>query len=569
MNKYLILIFLLVSGVLSAELNQKAILLKQVNRYENSRQYDRANKLLIQLMTSESNDSEVISRLINNYLLMKKTEDAEHVLNAKKDVLSDIEFIKLSISVLLRKGEAEQAYSLSEDFIGENNGKIHYAKILASAFEQYGHFEQSVILYEKAVTSSKDKYLFSVELARNYQRVNKFDEAIRKYFVHLEKNPAYKNSHFNQIKIMLKEDETLIQTVKKYTEKSTNKDFKEIYALSLAEIGDLDSALEIYKTLDLNKLFTFALNQHSYGKNEIASRAFLEFAQLTKEPNRKADAEFESAKIKFKMNELEECKILLNNIYNNKGIQDKKYKYKSRTNRYCRELLGKIALMQNEPEDVVLGYYREAKTFALNSKEQKEIDFEIINYMIMSERFDESRQMLARILKDEDTSSSVYHLGYYYSFLSATMQNDAAADSLLGELMISLPGSPLTNDALFLNFLASEQEDEIKESFLQAFRKKKLFKNAEAVTLLEGKESESLKILAGEWALEINDLAKAKEIFSAEFTMEPFADYSALKLTQINDSYNEAAEFLSENPGSVFSPEFRKLMQQTKENKDE
>ena len=216
---------LFTAGTCFAELDQKAILLKQVNRFESRRQFDRANKVLLELMLSNSNDPEVAEKLVNNYLSMNKSDDAQYLLDSKKDIFSEINFVKLQISIFLRTGEAKEAVALSDDFINRNEGKIHYNQILASIFERYANFEQAIILYEKAVKTSGNEVMFSVELARSYQRIKQYDDSIHKYFIHLKQNPAYKNSHFNQIKTMLKEDESLIDLIREASEKENKPDF--------------------------------------------------------------------------------------------------------------------------------------------------------------------------------------------------------------------------------------------------------------------------------------------------------------------------------------------------------
>ncbi|MCK4311127.1 MAG: hypothetical protein KAW88_00145, partial [Candidatus Cloacimonetes bacterium] len=195
--------------------------------------------------------------------------------------------------------------------------------------------------------------------------------------------------------------------------------------------------------------------------------------------------------------------------------------------------------------------------------------FKIIHFQIMNEQYSQSKEKLSKILKKEDASSDIYKLGYYYSFLLALMQNDPAADSLLGELLINLPENYITNDALFLSVLGSGLDGNTREDFLSAYRKKLLFKDEKAIEILmgiyNGSQNEEMLILAGEWAIESNKKDQAISIFSHEYSNELLAEYALLQKTRITQDEIEKAklstDFLKLNPQSVFSPEFRKLLE--------
>ncbi|NQT65302.1 MAG: hypothetical protein HQ554_03895 [FCB group bacterium] len=172
-------------------------------------------------------------------------------------------------------------------------------------------------------------------------------------------------------------------------------------------------------------------------------------------------------------------------------------------------------------------------------------------------------------MNKENTGSDIFKKGYYYSFLIAIMTNDAESDSLLGELLINIPQDEMTNNALLLFQSTNHvQNDADREDFLKAYRKRSLFKNQEAIELLqsiyERSKIEDLFFLAGEWAMQTGNVELATEIFSHEFSKPDLQQFAILKLAEIeNDKTtkrNFSRDFLQNNPQSVFSPQFRRIL---------
>jgi hypothetical protein len=279
-----------------------------------------------------------------------------------------------------------------------------------------------------------------------------------------------------------------------------------------------------------------------------------------------ADAKIKKAKILIFQEKLNEAKEILNQLYNDKEIGKAKYRYKTRANQQCRELLAEISLIQDAPENEILKYLEEAKDYAYNQKEKNELDFQIIHYHIMIENYSEAKKILSKVLHREEPGSDNFKLGYFYSFQLALMEQDPAADSLLAELIINLPEHPGTNDALFLADLKTAFADDWI-GFLGAYRLKMLHKDKKAIDKLieihAKTENEKMLFLAGEWAVNIN-IATAQTIFNTEFQDEILKEYVVLKRAQIAENkqvrQNISREFLKTNPQSVFSPEFRKIL---------
>ena len=187
----------------------------------------------------------------------------------------------------------------------------------------------------------------------------------------------------------------------------------------------------------------------------------------------------------------------------------------------------------------------------------------------MNDENDLAKEKLKNVLKNENSGSDVFKKGYYYSYLIAVMTNDAESDSLLGELLINIPGDDVTNDALLLFQSTTQfQDDADREDFLQAFRKRSQFKTQEAIeilqTIYERSKLEEILFLAGEWTIQIDEIEHAKEIFSHEYSKLDIQQYAALKLVEIEkgktEKKNYSRDFLQNNPQSIFSPQFRKIL---------
>ncbi len=565
--KVLILIVIFTCSLYAFD--KREVLLKQANRLVTRRQYEKAINIYESLLEDYPDDHVIVERLIVNLLRISKIEKAEKILEDKKNILSGIEYVRLKTSILLLKGEIKQAYKFCKNFLNENSRRMNYYKILANIFEQYRQYEYAIEILKQARKIANDNHLHTKELAFNYQNLKDYQNAIIEYLKLLERQKSYYNFVLNRLKKILQEDKAYITTIEKSVRKSKHKKIQEIYALCLAEIGEYEKALKEYETLDTSKLKDFGDRLVSNGNLDIAISAYETYIGKIREPYLISDVKIKLAGIYITHGQLDKAKEVLFQVYEDSSIKGKKYRHKTRANRFCRELLAEVLLKQNAPNKEVLKYLDEAKTYAFNRKEKNVIEFKIIHFQIMNEQYSQSKEKLSKILKKEDASSDIYKLGYYYSFLLALMQNDPAADSLLGELLINLPENYITNDALFLSVLGSGLDGNTREDFLSAYRKRLLFKDEKAIEILmgiyNGSQNEEMLILAGEWAIESNKKDQAISIFSHEYSNELLAEYALLQKTRITQDEIEKAklstDFLKLNPQSVFSPEFRKLLE--------
>jgi tetratricopeptide (TPR) repeat protein len=550
-----------------AQVNQKDILLKEANRFNLHRQYEKAISLYLELLEQYPDDADIAERLISSYLLTSQLGKAEKLLDEKNSIFADLKQVELRVTLLLAQAKIDNAWKTCQKFLSDNSGRLNYYKTFAVLFQRYRQYNYAVDLLLMARNIAKDDYLYANELANNYYQISDHQNSIKEYLKHVEKNKAYKNYVQNKLKIILREDPQIITAIEEFSSTTENSDILEIYAVSLGETGNISGALEVYQKLSSDKLLTYAQTLKQSGDEENALLAYAKYLQLVNSPELIAESQLAIAQIYWKQKRFSEAENLLLQIYNSRELQSKQLRYKTRANRICREMLSDLALLRDEPKAVIT-YLQEASEFTYNQKEIKDIAYRMIHFKLMTDDIDAAEQQLLQVLMDEDPSSEIYKKGIYYKYLLSVMQADTTADSLLGELLINLPESTYTNDAIEISLVLKQLQDEDKQKFLEALRKDQIYKTTQAITLLEEiyqtSDNEQILILAGEWSLRDGDPIKAAEIFNNEFSDADLAQYALLMTTHIDnldiDLQQLTENFLAANPRSVFAPEFRKLL---------
>ncbi|MBN2853749.1 MAG: hypothetical protein JXQ23_13515, partial [Clostridia bacterium] len=287
------------------------------------------------------------------------------------------------------------------------------------------------------------------------------------------------------------------------------------------------------------------------------------------EPHLKADVLIELAEIKIEQKDFSTAKQILLEIYADDQLNKGKYFYKTNAGRICRELLAEIAQREYEPDDIILAYLEEAKDFAFNQKIRKEIDYKILHFQVMSNKLDQAKADLKNLLLNDDSGTDTYKLGLFYSFFISGIENDPAADSLLGELLVFTPSGDLTNDALELKIIGDALTPAARRTLFHAYQQKNLYRFAAAIdslmTIHDLTGNEDVLILAGTWAWQAEDNLTASSIFQLKFENTVLAEYALLAETRLIDDpelrNQRVQNFLKEKPESVFSPEFRQLLE--------
>ena len=553
-----------------ADMNENGILKKQASSYRATRQYEKAIGIYETILDNNPEDIDNISDLILILIQTSKIEKAEKLLDTYKNKMQENSHFRLKLMILLHKAEFKEAKKWSDKFLNKQSGNIKNYKTVAKVFEQYRQYEIAIGIYLNARKIATDENLYVRELAYDHQAIKDYKNAVKEFIKLVETKDSYSAFVLSRFKSMLDEDMSVIRHIENTAGKSKNPAIKEIYSLCLGKIGEYEKALEEYKYLPAQNILKFADYVNKNGRSDIAIKAYNIFLNRSINKIEKAETKIRLVNIYIKQNNLGKAEEILLEIYQDNELKSKKNRYKTQVNRQCRELLAEIYLMRNASQKEIIQYLEEAKEFIFNKNDVGEIEYKIIYLLIMDEKNNLAKEKLMNVLKNENSGSDTFKKGYYYSFLIAIMTNDVESDSLLGELLVNIPDDEVTNDALLLFQSISFVQDEVdREDLLKAYRKRSLYKNEEAIGILrsiyERSKIEDVLFLAGEWAIQFGELDYAKEIFSHEYSKPDLQQYAILKLTEIEkdkaEKKNYSKDFLRDNPQSIFSPQFRKILE--------
>ena len=550
-------------------MNENEILKRRANSYRSRKQYEKAISLYETIEKNDPDDIDNIRELIMILIQVSKIDKAEKLLNTyKKKMRNDLHF-QLKLMILLHKAEFVKAHKLSNEFLDKQRGNINSYGSVAKVFEQYRQYETSVEMYLKARKIAGDENLYVREIATGYYALKDYRNAVREFVKLAENRNSYAAFILSRFKSILKEDVSVIRYIKDTCGKSKNPTIKEIYALCLGEIGEFEKALQEYEHLPAKNLLKFADRVEKNGEADVAIRAYNMFLNRSVNIIENAKTMIRLTNIYIIQNELKKAEEILLDLYHNKDLKLKRNRYKTRANRQCRELLAQIYLMRNASQKEIIQYLEEAKEFTFNKNDIYEIEYKIIHLLIMNGENDLAKEKLINVLKNENSGSDIFKKGYYYSFLIAIMTNDTKSDSLLSELLINIPEDDITNDALLL-FQSTNQvlSNEDRKDLLKAYRMRSLYENSEAIEILrsiyERSELEEMLFLAGEWAMQTGKMELASEIFSHEYSKPDLQQYAILKRAEIEkdktEKKNYSRNFLQNNPQSIFSPQFRRIL---------
>jgi len=566
--KKIIFIVLIVFSINAfADLKENEILKRRADQYKSRKQYERAITLYETIQKNDSDNINNIRDLILVLLQTSKIKKSEELLTSYENKMQEHTYFQLKLMILLHKAEFDEAHRLSNNFLNKQKGRLKNYGATAKIYEQFRQYEDAVKIYLKARKVAGDEYLYVQELAYNYQALKENEKAVKELLKLIENENQLSTFVLSRLKPMLKEDPSVIR----YIEKNKKEDpaIRDIYALCLGEIGEYEKALKEYENLPAENLFNFAQRMEMSGRFAIAIRAYNIYLVKSADINEKAKTQIKLASIYINQNELSRAEEILLLLYQNEEVQKKKNKYKSRANKQCRELLAQICLMRNAPQGEIVQFLEDAKEFSLNKNDLNEIEYKIIHLLIMDEKNDLAKEKLSTILINENPGSNTFKKGYYYSFLLALMTNDAESDSLLVELLINIPEDVVTNDALLLFHRTGQfSNDSDRTDFLRAFRKRSLYQNSEAIEVLRSIYTrtglEEMLIIGAEWAMYAGDKLLASELFNHEYSDPELQNYADLKLVELENDHtvqmNNSRDFLQNNPLSVFSPQFRRIM---------
>ncbi|MCF7911220.1 MAG: tetratricopeptide repeat protein [Candidatus Cloacimonetes bacterium] len=544
--------------------DEKEIMKKQAERYSARQKYEQANTIYRELMEKYPDDWEIVEDLLTNLMRVSNFEETAEILELKKDALPQYNYLKLKIPLLIRDGETKEAFRLGDQYLKEFKNNVNAYLEMSQIYSGSRQYEKAAQVLEDARKVTKDDYLFTLELARAYQNQSQNQQAAAEYLKHLERNKNYLHYVMNNLKGILNRDSTVIKTIKQVRENTDNKEVQEAYALCLAYLKNYQEALIEYQQLDEIKLLNFAEELNKTGNYDVALQAYQQYELRVDDPDLKAEVQIAKAEIYLQQHKYDLAENELMLVYNNEKLLSGKYRYRTQAAKVSRLLLADLCIRLDRSPKMVIKYLTEAAQYALNDMQRKEIEFAVIDYRLKTGDLDTAGAQLAELLTDEEPGTDIYKQSIYYTWQIALMQQDALADSLLGELILSLPDSKLTTQALYLTQIISSLPEEYHPQLFEAWRLHGLYKNQAALAILtdiyELSGDDEIQLLAAEWQQDI-DSSLSLIWWQKDFENELLKEYADLQILQQTtpDSLRQEfiTDFLKENPQSIFAPRFR------------
>ena len=110
----LITLGLILSNLWGEEIKERDVLIRQANRLTATRKYMLANELLDKILVKSPGDVEVITKMINNHLLLSEFDKAEQLLEEQRRYLSGYAELQYEVRILLAKSQPEKAYTKAD-----------------------------------------------------------------------------------------------------------------------------------------------------------------------------------------------------------------------------------------------------------------------------------------------------------------------------------------------------------------------------------------------------------------------------------------------------------------------
>lgn len=543
--------------------NERDIITQQAYQMLGQRQYAEAEKLFGQVLEKFPDDANSVLQLLNIFFQTSQLDKAENLLRQYRRILPDNQATEQEILLLVMQGKPDEAWNMGQAHLARQGYSENTYRLLASYFERRGFYDQVLLLYQEARAKRGNPDLFRLEIANAALNFRRYDQALREYLTFLEKNPA--NLYFvnNQCKAILAEDPERIATIGEFASRSDNPIIREIYANALISQNRAAEALEVFKSLPLERLLSFAEQQYAALNDEIALPSFQYLEEVTQDSLDKNDYRLRQANIHFRNGQYSDADTLLSAVIADSLMLDRRYYQRKGVNLNARRLMADNSLALHRDTQMAAQWYGEARKFCSNSYDLQSIDLSLVRLQMIDQDYDSALVRLATVNEPRHLESRDY-LRFSVELLRG---NTDIADSLMNEYVIRYPAGIHVNDAIYQMMFALGLSGGELASFHDASRMMMLGDPA-AVDSLAGifasSGDEELLTLAIEWAILLSEDEKALELLDHTWEDPLSAEYAALlklNLTEGDEaSQRMARDFLKDNPGSIFAPKFRQSL---------
>lgn len=559
-------VVLFCSAQLSAdEAANRSILQQQARHYSAQRNYEQADEIYKELLQSEPTDYKTAENYIRNLMAQQKFAEAQAAMQLYGESMPPIVGMRMRLQLMLLEGEDAAASEQVDLFLKNNPNRMNYYTELSRVYEAYKRFDAALDLLVRARTLAGDDVIYAYQMGNIYFSAQEYSQAVAEYFKHLARQSGYLHFVYSRCKTMLDADPTIIDVIYKQRLLYDAPQCVEAVAQCLAYAHRMQQALELYETLEPQKLFNFAQSQQREGNHAVALQAFERYEERIHEPTKRAQTAIHIAELLLSTDNLAAAETRLQEIRAWKEIQAGNLRYRTQANYQCRQLLAELTLRQGGDVTVAVEYLQEAMQFVYNQKQRRELELQVIHLRILAGQYDAAEQELQRLQADEDPGTEIYKAAFGEAFLLNMFRGDDDTDSLLVELVVNIPQDAMVNDALALAIYLEKLPPEVRDAFLAAWRLRELYRYNDALIALlpviAQPDTEAPRLMAAQWAMQLNKREQALQLLDYQFEDTSFGDYAVVLRAAVTADAGFINQELNERSTSVFAPFLRRLLQ--------
>lgn len=564
-KKIIILLFLLMTCLLFADYNEMKILLNNANSMVKARKYTLAEEFLNEALEKYPNDTQVIMKSLDLYIITNETAKAMKILEAKGELLHRTKKYEYLVTFNLIAKEYQIALDKAQEYLGTNHNHPDFLMV-GSLFQRYRAYNESATIYLQG-----DKLypnVFSVNLGDSYYFQRNYNEAIRHYLIALENKIGHQSLSNSRIRNIIKDSpESVVILIEHFGTDSNkiqitkeNKSIINVYVEALLNTNRIKFALTILDKYEPRDIYTKAEQFKRLKNYEISALLYEIVLKKEENPSFKYRYIYNYANMLIEDGNYSYADSLVNII-----IYEEEDKAAKRNLMFDSFILKSELIYRNqELSEGYLNYLNQAEKYAFNNNQKRTLQEKISYYKVLRNDFVGAQQHLKQLAKYGVNDGFLFN-----AFLLEVTQNGIEADSLATELLIVSPKSDYTSEMLSLKYLLKSLNPADKNLFLDAYRSEKLFHIEEADSLYQelflSSNKEIFKIRNAMMNKNNLNELRAKQLFSDNYKDEFCRDFASLQLVLSEDKDLDMAKamarnFLTQYPNSTFAAEVRQIL---------
>ena len=242
---------------------------------------ERAAQVYQDILKRFPGDYSVVERYIQILYKQSKIDQAADILDKNKNLFPEYNLVINQIEIYLKKNQLKEAVKLTDQYLSTVASQIQVYRNIAAIFERNNQFEPAIQVYLRARSYFTDPYQYTYELANDYYQIQNYPYATQEYLKHLEKHNEYLNIIQNQLKSILKEDPSVINSIRDFSNTKKQPIILELYANALVQTRKYPDAIRVFEQLPKEKLLMFADEQYAENNDSIAVEAYQSYLKGT------------------------------------------------------------------------------------------------------------------------------------------------------------------------------------------------------------------------------------------------------------------------------------------------